>query len=146
MTLQMLRRYSSLTAVTALLVVLGMVLAGGTAAQYPGYTYPPSQNQPSGSTPSNTTSSTTASGNSVTILGDYTTGYRFSPKKLTIKAGKKVSWSWSSDDHHNVTFKAPKKHSKTSANVTDFKIKFKHPGTYKYHCTIHHFKGKIVVN
>ena len=145
MTFQMLRRYSSLTAVTALLVVLGMVLAGGTAAQYPGYTYPPPQNQPSGSTPSNTTSSTTASGNSVTILGDYTTGYRFSPKKLTIKAGKKVSWSWSSDDKHNVTF-SKHKHSKTKASISSFKVKFKKPGTYKYHCTVHGFKGKIVVN
>ncbi|MEA2398256.1 MAG: hypothetical protein QOK25_1812 [Thermoleophilaceae bacterium] len=106
-------------AVTALLVALGIVLAGGTAA---------------------------SSSNSVTIVGDYISGYHFSPKKLTIKAGKKVTWSWSSDDHHNVTFKSPNKHSKTAASVTGFKIKFKNPGTYRYHCTVHGFKGKIVVN
>ena len=119
MPLQMLRRYLSLTAVTALLVALGMLLASGTVAQYPGYTYPPSQTQPPASSSSGTTSNAKAGSNSVTIVGDYISGYKFSPKKLTISAGKKVTWSWSSDDHHNVTFKTPNKHSKTSANVQD---------------------------
>jgi plastocyanin len=106
-------------AVTALMIALGMLLAGGTAAS-----------------PSN----------SVTIAGDYLSGYHFSPKKLSIKAGKKVTWSWSSDASHNVTFSTPNKHSKTAATVTSFKVKFKNAGTYRYHCTVHGFKGKIVVN
>lgn len=80
----------------------------------------------------------------VTIKGDNISNYRFAPKKLTIKKGQTVHWSWNSNADHNVTF--AKKHSDTATKVTDFKIKFKKTGTFKYSCTVHGFTGKIVVN
>jgi plastocyanin len=83
----------------------------------------------------------------VTIKGDYMSGYRFAPHKLTIKKGQSVTWSWSSDAEHNVHFgkKLHHRHSKTSADVGKFRVKFKKTGTFKYTCTVHGFSGKIVV-
>jgi plastocyanin len=82
----------------------------------------------------------------VTIKGSYGV-YHFSPKTVTIKKGKTVHWAWSSDAQHNVTF-GPKlngKHSKTKANITDFKVTFNNTGTFNYRCTVHDFHGKVVV-
>ena len=73
--------------------------------------------------------------------------YKFSPKNVTIKKGRKVSWSWNSDSEHNVKFgkKLDGRHSKTATKVSDFTIRFKHTGTFKYRCTVHGFTGKVVV-
>jgi plastocyanin len=109
--------------VTALLLVLAALLAASAPA-----------------------ATTSASKRSVTIAGSGGS-YAFSPKKLTIKHGKKVTWSWTSDAEHNVTFsKLGGKHSKTASSVSGFSVKFKNKGTYKYMCTVHGFTGKIVVN
>jgi plastocyanin len=73
--------------------------------------------------------------------------YSFKPGKVTITKGHKVSWSWDSDAEHNVHFgeKLDGKHSKTAAKVSDFTIKFRKTGTFKYRCTVHDFTGKVVV-
>ena len=83
----------------------------------------------------------------VTIKGDYLSGYRFAPHKLTIKKGQSVTWSWHSDAEHNVHFgkKLHHKHSKTKMDLGKFRVKFKKTGTFKYACTVHGFTGKIVV-
>ena len=81
----------------------------------------------------------------VTIKGTDFASYRFAPKKLTIKKGQTVHWSWNSNASHNVTFSATK-HSATASQVTDFKLKFKKKGTFAYSCTVHGFTGKIVVD
>jgi plastocyanin len=84
-------------------------------------------------------------GKHVTIQGSYGS-YKFKPKTVTIKKGKTVHWSWSSDTGHNVTFdKLGGKHSKTKSSISDFKVKFKHTGTFNYMCTVHGFTGKVVV-
>ena len=80
----------------------------------------------------------------VTIKGSSGT-YKFKPKKVTIKKGQIVKWSWDSDAPHNVTF-GKKRHSKTAMKVTGYKLKFKNKGTFSYTCTVHGFKGKVVVN
>jgi plastocyanin len=88
-----------------------------------------------------------AGGKQVTIKGSYITGYHFSPGTVTIKKGKTVHWSWSSDAKHNVTF-GPKlngKHSGTKKSVSDFKVTFTKTGTFHYSCTVHGFTGKVVV-
>jgi plastocyanin len=87
-----------------------------------------------------------AGGKHVTIDGSYGL-YHFSPGTVTIKKGKTVHWSWSSDAPHNVTF-GPKlggKHSKTKMAATDFHVTFNTVGTFHYRCTVHDFKGKVVV-
>ncbi len=80
----------------------------------------------------------------VTIAGSTLSSYHFAPKTVTIGKGQKVHWSWSSNAPHNVTFKKLGKHSKTGASET-YSLKFKKPGTYHYLCTIHDFKGTVVV-
>ena len=88
-----------------------------------------------------------AAGNSVTIKGtSYHYSYRFSPKTLTIKAGKKVTWSWSSDDHHNVTFKswaASTRRQSQRHRLQDDVQERRAPSSTM--CTHHGFTGKIVV-
>jgi plastocyanin len=125
--------------------LLGALLAvSQSSAQYP--TYPP---YPTTTTPTTTTatppSGTTSASNSVTVAGTTTASYHFQPHKLSIKKGSTVKWNWASNAPHNVTFKKLGKHSRTGASET-FKLKFKHTGTFRYLCTVHGFRGKIVVH
>src|SRR6201999_1324830 len=85
-----------------------------------------------------------AKGAKVTITGSDISDYAFSPGTVDVKKGATVHWDWSSNAPHNVTFKKLGEASADSANGS-FKLKFKKPGTYKYECTIHGFKGKVVV-
>jgi plastocyanin len=118
------------------IVVIGALLAAlafapSTAGQYG--PYPPT----SGSPPSGTR-------HTVHIKGTSSGGFRFSPRKLTIKRRHTVRWSWQSDAPHNVTFRALGKHSKTRTSGS-YKLKFSKAGTYRYLCTIHGFTGKVIV-
>ena len=80
----------------------------------------------------------------VTIAGSTDRSYHFMPKIVTIGKGQKVHWSWNSNAPHNVTFQKLGKHSKTGASES-YSLKFNKPGTYHYLCTIHDFKGKVIV-
>ena len=90
-------------------------------------------------------SASLAAGPKVTITGDSPTSYAFAPKTVEVNAGSTVHWSWDSNAPHNVTFSKLGKHSDTGASES-YKLKFNKPGTYKYECTVHDFKGKIIVN
>ena len=80
----------------------------------------------------------------VTIAGNTIQNYRFSPHKIMIKKRKTVTWSWDSNQVHNVTFTKPHKASE-NASQGEFSLKFKKAGKFKYMCTIHGFGGKVVV-
>jgi plastocyanin len=82
--------------------------------------------------------------NTVVIKGASIDKYRFSPKTLKIKRGKRVKWSWNSNAPHNITFSKLHRHSKTLQKGS-YKRTFSKPGTYRYLCTVHGFTGKIVV-
>lgn len=119
--------------------VAGAFGAGQSDAQYGPYPPPPSS-----TTPPKPPSTHKQAKNTVVIKGASDAKYRFSPKTLKIKHGKRVKWSWSSNAPHNITFKKLHKHSKT-VEEGRYKRKFSKPGTYRYICTVHGFKGKIVV-
>ncbi|MGH2976287.1 MAG: cupredoxin domain-containing protein [Solirubrobacterales bacterium] len=85
-----------------------------------------------------------ARGPSVSIKGNYLSGYSFKPRKITVRKGATVDWSWNSDAAHNVTFRSLGKHSATKAKGS-YHLKFRHKGTFRYRCTVHGFTGKIVV-
>lgn len=75
--------------------------------------------------------------------------FKFSPKKISISAGSKVTWT-ATEGSHTVTFKDDGLDATIAANG-DAKAsrKFKKPGTYKYVCRIHraeHMVGKVVVH
>jgi plastocyanin len=80
----------------------------------------------------------------VTITGKNDASYAFKPDTLHVGTGSTVHWAWDSNAPHNVTFKKLGEASDTSASGS-YKLKFKQAGTYKYQCTVHGFKGKIVV-
>jgi plastocyanin len=84
-------------------------------------------------------------GPKVTITGSKASDYAFSPATVTVAAGGKVHWKWSSNAPHNVTFKKLGEASDDMSSGS-YTLKFKKAGTYKYECTIHDFKGKVVVN
>jgi plastocyanin len=81
----------------------------------------------------------------VGITGSSLSDYAFSPGTVHLKKGGKVKWAWSSNAPHNVTFK---KLGETSGDASSgsYSLKFKQAGTFKYECTIHGFKGKVVVD
>jgi plastocyanin len=67
----------------------------------------------------------------------------FSPKKLTIHRGDKVTWQWRDSVAHNVTFRGF--HSRTQ-QTGSYSVRFAKRGTYSFHCTIHQgMTGTIVV-
>jgi plastocyanin len=80
----------------------------------------------------------------VTVKGS-NGSYKFKPKKVTIKKGQTVKWSWDSDADHNVTFDVGSKHSKTATKVSNYRRTFKKKGTFTYFCSVHGFTGKVVV-
>jgi plastocyanin len=76
-------------------------------------------------------------------------GVTFSPKKISISAGSKVTWK-ATEGTHTVTFKSGG-FDQTISSGGDAKTsrKFKKPGTYKYICKPHKaegMKGKVVVH
>lgn len=86
----------------------------------------------------------TAADPTVSISGTAPSNYSFAPATLNVSAGTKVKWNWSSNAPHNVAFKKLDEKSATSRNGS-FHLKFKKPGTYKYLCTVHGFRGKVIV-
>ncbi|MFN8112261.1 MAG: hypothetical protein U0R51_03585 [Solirubrobacterales bacterium] len=79
----------------------------------------------------------------VTITGSSIADYAFSPKRLEIRKGSTVHWSWNGG-LHNVTFKAPGPTFPTTT-TGDYERRFRKVGKYRYACTIHGFTGKVVV-
>jgi plastocyanin len=70
----------------------------------------------------------------------------FSVKRLTVRKGARVNWSWVGVLNHNVAVKSGpvKFHSRTQARGS-FSHVFKKAGTYSLYCTIHPFMNMTVV-
>jgi plastocyanin len=139
-----LRRASVYGAAVAASLGCALLVAGQTAAQYPTYTYPTTTSPgPTYTSPGPMTGS--PGGKTVAITGTSPSDYGFQPRKLKVKAGSRVTWSWQSNAPHNVTFKKTGKASQTGSSET-YSLRFKHAGTFPYFCSIHGFTGKIVVH
>lgn len=85
----------------------------------------------------------TKAGKTVGVTGTNAANYVFSPTKVKIKAGAKVTFAWSGKDPHSATFKSGKS-SPTAAKV-NFVRRFKAPGKYGFVCVVHGHRGKVVV-
>jgi len=71
----------------------------------------------------------------------------FTPQKLTVKAGTKITWTNKDDIPHGIA-SANNAFAKSQALDTDdsFSFTFTTPGTYQYFCYLHpHMTGTIVV-
>jgi plastocyanin len=74
--------------------------------------------------------------------------FKFQPRRLTVKAGTKVTWVNRDDVPHTATSTARPRSfdSKTLDTDQRFSHVFKTAGTYKYFCAVHpHMTGEIVV-
>jgi amicyanin len=74
--------------------------------------------------------------------------FKFEPRRLTVKAGTKVTWINRDDVPHTATSTAKPRafDSKTLDTDGQFSHTFSAPGTYEYFCAVHpHMKGEIVV-
>ena len=63
--------------------------------------------------------------------------YMFTPLKLTIKAGAKVTWTNMDDEPHTVASDEGLFRSAALDTNDSFSYRFDKPGTYHYTCTIH---------
>jgi plastocyanin len=74
---------------------------------------------------------------------------KYSPAKLTIKAGQTVIWTNRDDNDHQVSITLDGKLVKASEDLSrdeSFKFTFDKPGKYKYQCKYHpREKGEITV-
>jgi plastocyanin len=65
----------------------------------------------------------------------------FSPKRVSVRVGDRVRWSWRGKRPHDVRFRgAPRGASKRSSKIQtrgSFTRSFTKRGTYRYVCTIH---------
>ena len=130
------RRYTKKRIATAALAVIALGVLTGTGVSLAQYPAPPTAPSAPG---------TGAKASAVSISGTSIGDYAFQPATKRVKAGAQVKWSWQSNAPHNVTFAKLGKHSKT-AQSGSFRLSFQTPGTYRYFCSIHGFKGKIVVH
>jgi plastocyanin len=80
----------------------------------------------------------------VKIAGHNDATYAFSPDKVHVDKGATVHWSWDSNAPHNVTFNGLGEASDTG-NSGSYKLRFKQAGTFRYVCSVHGFKGKVIV-
>jgi plastocyanin len=80
----------------------------------------------------------------VFINGDSPANYTFAPRTAEIDRRQTVRWEWDSNAAHNVTFSKLGKSSATGASET-FRLRFRKRGTFRYVCTVHGFRGKVVV-
>src|SRR3954453_5953065 len=78
------------------------------------------------------------------IAGHSDATYAFSPDKVHVDKGSTVHWNWDSNAPHNVTFGSLGEASDTGDSGT-YKLRFKKAGTFRYECSVHGFKGKVVV-
>src|SRR6476620_994483 len=90
------------------------------------------------------TAASLASAPTVSIIGHSPTTYAFAPQVLTIDRGTKVRWTWDSNAPHNVTFRKLGEHSKTKSQGS-YSLTFAKKGTFHFICTVHDFKGKVIV-
>ena len=134
-------RYRTITAgaVTLAGLAAGATFGAGVSAGQYG-PYPP----PTSTTPASPAPTPKRAKNTVVIKGASIDTYRFSPRTLKIKRGKRVKWNWDSNAPHNITFRKLHRHSKTVQRGS-YKRTFTKAGTYRYLCTVHGFTGKIVV-
>jgi plastocyanin len=74
--------------------------------------------------------------------------FAFTPAKLEIPAGTKVTWTNHDDIPHTVTSANPPKlfHSGPLDTDDSFAFTFDKPGTYTYFCALHpHMQGTVLV-
>ncbi|MEU1629561.1 plastocyanin/azurin family copper-binding protein [Streptomyces sp. NPDC020096] len=119
----------------------GQTLPGMPGASGTGGAVSPPAVTPSTS-PTTGQSSAPAAVNAVTIKN-----FAFSPAKVTVKAGTKVTWTNTDPDAHTVTSKqgsgGPLNSPALATNAT-FSYTFTKPGTYAYYCSIHPFMTATV--
>ena len=87
---------------------------------------------------------TAADKKTVTIKGHDDASYAIKPDKQRVDKGTTVHWSWDSNAPHDVTFDELGEFSDTVSSGS-YKLKFKKAGTFKYVCSVHGFKGKVIV-
>ncbi len=119
-------RVSQLSAVVVI-VVLGA--CGGDDAQQ----------QPTGPGPSGPTATT-----SVNIIDN-----GFSPSSNSATAGQSVTWSWTGNNPHNVTFDDPAIGNSSTKTSGGFTRSFPTAGSFTYFCTVHGrsiMSGTVTVN
>ena len=70
----------------------------------------------------------------------------FSPSAIIVSPGTTVTWTWGSSLRHNVTFASDEIPDSPDQTSGDFQAVMPNtPGTYTYRCTIHGFRGSVVV-
>jgi plastocyanin len=73
------------------------------------------------------------------------TNFAFSPARITVKAGTRVTWTNHDQTAHTATANNNSFDTGTIAPKASKTVDFKKPGTYKYHCAFHAFMTGIVV-
>jgi plastocyanin len=85
-----------------------------------------------------------AASRSVTVGDNF-----FRPTSVTVAKGTTVTWRWKGANPHNVTVtSAPRgvaKFHSTTKTSGNYSRTLRRAGTYRFICTVHGFKMKIVV-
>ncbi len=70
----------------------------------------------------------------------------FEPKHLTVRPGTEVVWEFKGREAHDVTEDGGAFESGTLGLGDEFTLTFDEPGTYYYHCSLHHaMQGTLIV-
>jgi plastocyanin len=94
-----------------------------------------------------TTASSNAAVSAVATNSVSIKNFAFSPSRITVKPGTKVTWVNHDEDAHTVSFQSTLKvTSNPLQGNQSFSYTFEKPGTYNYICSIHPFMhGTVIV-
>jgi plastocyanin len=116
--------------VCIVLLILACMTAGCSSGQTPAATAAPAASTPRGTT--------------IAIKN-----FAFDPATLTVKSGTTVSWVNQDGTSHTIVSDPVSPVSFSSDTLqtgASYTFSFTQPGTYTYHCSIHHsMKGTIIV-
>ncbi len=119
----------------AAIAVLGLLIAGCSS---------------SGGSAAGSSSSADSGGGSSSTNAVAIKNFQFTPKKIEVKAGTKVTWTNQDSAVHTVTSDEGAPTTFDSGNLAQgktYSFTFDKPGTYQYHCEIHvSMKGTVVVS
>lgn len=65
----------------------------------------------------------------------------FSPSTQTAAVGETVTWTWTGNNQHNVTWDTGSPTASVTQASGTYQRTFAQAGTYAYHCTIHGSAG-----
>jgi amicyanin len=133
-----------------LVIVGGVIVVAAVVAAFVTYQPKAAPSQTSSDTPPTQSTDTNASVTTADAMNVTIQNYAYSPAKITVKKGTKITWTNQDEVRHDVMSddNSPQKglESDLLGKGQSYSYTFNTAGTYTYHCSLHpYMKGTVEV-